>query len=192
MKIGSFLIMAATASFIAGSLGGCSGAKRAFGMEKITPDEFTIVTKAPLVLPPDYSLRPPRPGAPNPSFVEPERKAEYALFGNEGLSENPQGYTGGEMTLLDTAGASSATSDIRQVLNSETASLVEKDETIAEKILFWQQPAEEAANVIDPKKEAERLKDAKTPADAGDGQKTGSKTAQAPKEKKKSWFGGIF
>lgn len=192
MKTGSFLIMAAAAAFAAAFLGGCAGAKRAFGMEKIAPDEFTVVTKAPLVLPPDYSLRPPRPGAPNPTFVEPEINAENALFGSEGLSENAQGYTGGEMTLLDTAGGSKANSGIRQVINSETASLVDKDKSLAEKILFWQKPAEEEANVIDPKKESERLKGAKTPADAGAGQKAEAKKAEAPKEKKKSWFGGIF
>lgn len=195
MKTGSFLIMATAAALAAAALSGCSGAKRAFGMEKIAPDEFTVVTKAPLVLPPDYSLRPPRPGAPNPTYVEPEVNAENALFGREGLSDNAQGYTGGEMTLLDTAGGSAVNSDIRKVLNSETASLVDKDESITEKILFWQKPAEEETNVIDAKKEAERLKGAKTTGGAtadGAEDKAEAKKADAPKEKKKSWLGGIF
>lgn len=191
MKMNNFLIFAAAAGVAAASLGGCAGAKRAFGMEKVAPDEFTVVTKAPLVLPPDYSLRPPQPGAPSPSYAEPNANAEYALFGREGLSDNAQGYTGGEMTLLETTGGSAVNSDIRKVLNSETASLVDKDETIAEKILFWQAPAEEDADVIDAKKEAERLKGAKPAGDAGAQEKAKAKE-NASKEKKKSWLGGIF
>ena len=31
------------------------------------PDEFAIGKQAPLVIPPDYALAPPRPGAPRPS-----------------------------------------------------------------------------------------------------------------------------
>ena len=41
---------------------GCHTASRALGMTKVTPDEFRVVTKAPLTLPPDFSLRPPAPG----------------------------------------------------------------------------------------------------------------------------------
>ena len=33
---------------------------------KNPPDEFAITTKAPLVVPPDYALRPPKPGESRP------------------------------------------------------------------------------------------------------------------------------
>jgi len=42
-------------------LAGCNSTRSALGMTKVTPDEFRVVTKAPLVVPPDYSLRPPAP-----------------------------------------------------------------------------------------------------------------------------------
>ncbi len=187
MKFGKWVLTAAAMSLAAGSLGGCAGAKRAFGMAKVTPDEFTVVTKPPLVLPPDYSLRPPRPGAPNPSQLEPGTNAELALFGNEGMSENAMGYTSGEASLLETTGGSGADPKIRQVLNAETASLIEKDTTIADAILFWQEPAEEKADVIDPVKEAERL----------NGGKSADASSEAPKPPaaapgKKGWFDGLF
>ena len=47
-------------------LAGCSGDKltRTFGLTRDAPDEYTVTTRAPLSMPPDYNLRPPRPGAP--------------------------------------------------------------------------------------------------------------------------------
>ena len=45
-------------------LAGCEGIRDQLGFNKKAPDEFTVVKKAPLVLPPDFSLRPPAPGAP--------------------------------------------------------------------------------------------------------------------------------
>ena len=35
----------------------------AAGLTKKSPDEFAVTTKAPLVIPPDFNLRPPMPGA---------------------------------------------------------------------------------------------------------------------------------
>lgn len=194
MRMRYSALVAVAGCVAAGGLSGCTGAKRAFGMEKVTPDEFTVVTKAPLVLPPDYSLRPPQPGAPSPTYIEPVASAENALFGKDGLSENAQGYTGGEVGLLETTGGSGANPDIRKVLNAETASLIEKDSSIAETILFWQQPSGETAAVVDAAREAERLKGdkaggepaAKTEQSAEEPRKT------AAKVKKKGWLDGLF
>ena len=36
-------------------------------MGKRSPDEFAVVRRAPLILPPDYGLRPPRPGETGPA-----------------------------------------------------------------------------------------------------------------------------
>jgi hypothetical protein len=180
-------LIVAAIGLAAGSLGGCAGAKRAFGMAKVAPDEFTVVTKPPLVMPPDYSLRPPRPGAPNPSLIEPAANAEIALFGREGMSENAMGYTNGEASLLETTGGAGADPNIRKVLNAETASLIEKDNSIADKILFWQEASKEKSEVIDPVKEAERLKGGKPAAESDE---TSKKPAAKPK--KKGWFDGLF
>ncbi len=40
-------------------LGGCSSIGNALGFSKRPPDEFEVLAKAPLVVPPDYNLRPP-------------------------------------------------------------------------------------------------------------------------------------
>ncbi|MEL0015072.1 MAG: DUF3035 domain-containing protein, partial [Rhodospirillales bacterium] len=41
---------------------GCGSVKDELGLEKKAPDEFTVVRNAPLSLPPNYNLRPPKPG----------------------------------------------------------------------------------------------------------------------------------
>lgn len=45
------------------------------------PDEFAIGKQAPLVIPPDYALTPPRPGAPRPIAADSQQQALEALFG---------------------------------------------------------------------------------------------------------------
>ena len=47
-------------------LSGCEKAKQALGQTKEAPDEFAVFQRAPLSLPPDYALKPPRPGSERP------------------------------------------------------------------------------------------------------------------------------
>jgi hypothetical protein len=65
-------------------LGGCSRGtvQDALGMSKRSPDEFAVVRRAPLIVPPDYDLRPPDPGAPRPNIGTTSDQARGALTGN--------------------------------------------------------------------------------------------------------------
>ncbi|WP_338467106.1 DUF3035 domain-containing protein [Novosphingobium sp. ZN18A2] len=45
------------------------------------PDEFAVQRQAPLVVPPDFALSPPSPGAPRPQDAESSKQALEALFG---------------------------------------------------------------------------------------------------------------
>jgi hypothetical protein len=47
-------------------LPGCTELKRSIGLEKTSPDEFAVESRAPLEMPPDFELRPPQPGATRP------------------------------------------------------------------------------------------------------------------------------
>lgn len=59
----------------------CEGVKEELGLTKRPPDEFAVVaSKAPLVVPPDFTLRPPRPGAPRPQEQQPAESARSALI----------------------------------------------------------------------------------------------------------------
>ena len=57
------LVLVASAVF---ALTACEGVKKQFGLTKQSPDEFRVVARAPLSLPPDFTLRPPEPGAVRP------------------------------------------------------------------------------------------------------------------------------
>lgn len=65
----------------AGLLAGCSDARQAMGLGKRAPDEFTVVKRAPLSLPPEYALRPPEPGAPRPQEPSPTAQARQQVLG---------------------------------------------------------------------------------------------------------------
>jgi Protein of unknown function (DUF3035) len=45
------------------------------------PDEFAVQRQAPLVVPPDFALVPPAPGAPRPNDQGTAAQAQNALFG---------------------------------------------------------------------------------------------------------------
>ena len=45
------------------------------------PDEFAVQRQAPLVVPPDFALGPPAPGAPRPTDQGTAAQAQNALFG---------------------------------------------------------------------------------------------------------------
>ncbi|MBM3516594.1 MAG: DUF3035 domain-containing protein, partial [Alphaproteobacteria bacterium] len=68
-------VLAVIGLFAAAFLGGCEQSREALGLTKRQPDEFTVVSRAPLVVPPDANLRPPLPGAPRPQEARPSAQA---------------------------------------------------------------------------------------------------------------------
>ena len=111
--------------------GGGSSIKDTLGYGKSAPDEFDVITKAPLVMPPDFSLRPPQPGVASPreKMFEPSLVAQRALNGEaenaepsaDGAADNA---SAGEEVLLAKTGGADANPQIRQVVNNEMRSLV--------------------------------------------------------------------
>jgi hypothetical protein len=61
------------------SLSACTNFKRAVGMEQTSPDEFAVESRAPLTMPPDFDLRPPKPGAARPQETSTAQKARDAI-----------------------------------------------------------------------------------------------------------------
>jgi hypothetical protein len=126
-------VIVATALIGAIGLAGCTSTRKALGMTKVVPDEFRVVSKAPLVVPPDYSLRPPAPGEPRPQELQPESAARSALLGRREAAER----TPGEQLLVTKAGADKADPLIRFVVDDETGDIAHKDKSFADKIMFW-------------------------------------------------------
>ncbi|TNE62253.1 MAG: DUF3035 domain-containing protein [Alphaproteobacteria bacterium] len=61
-------------------LAACVSVAACGGNGKIVPDEFQVVDRAPLVVPPEAELSPPRPGQPRAQEIDPGRQAFEALF----------------------------------------------------------------------------------------------------------------
>ena len=148
------------------SLSACGGqVRQALGMTKHSPDEFLTVAHAPLTLPPDYSLQPPQPGAPRPQEGTASEQAQTALYANNGGTaptsydeQTDSAQSGGEVALLQNAGAAGVDPGIRAQIDSETAAQVERDQTLIERLVFWHTP-EPYGTVVDPVAEAKRLQE---------------------------------
>ena len=145
------------------ALGGCSNAKKTLGLEKTAPDEFNVVARAPLSLPPEYSLRPPKPGALRPQDQTPTQQARQTVFRGGGeqqaLLSTPRGsQSAGELALLKQAGAIGASPSIRQQVNQESQAQIEADRSFVDSVLFWRTP-EQPGTVIDAQKESQRLRE---------------------------------
>jgi len=60
-------------------LAACGSGGGVLGRER--PDEFAVQRQTPLVVPPDFALTPPQPGAPRPAEGTAAQQALDALFG---------------------------------------------------------------------------------------------------------------
>src|SRR5271170_5688822 len=102
-------------------LSGCgSDLSRTFGFTRDAPDEFSVTTRAPLSMPPDYTLRPPRPGATRPQEMTATRAAEADLVPQAALApaSSPGSTSPGEQALVAAAGTP-APADIRRQISAD-------------------------------------------------------------------------
>ena len=154
---GRFGLVAALALGITG----CEGIKQQFGLSKSAPDEFSVVTRAPLSIPPDFGLRPPDPGAARPQESSAVERAQAALIGARGDPESSDKTiqrSRGEAALLNQAGTEIAKSNIRRVINEENAVLADAEDSLVERLIFWRSPSQRG-DVVDAQKESQRLKE---------------------------------
>ncbi|MCB1971045.1 MAG: DUF3035 domain-containing protein [Geminicoccaceae bacterium] len=151
------LACASTLALIA--LAACSGTvQEKLGINQRAPDEFQVIRRAPLELPPDYHLRPPGQ-VEGTSKTTPAEAARAIVTGSR--EPLPETATPGEQALLD-ATRVQADPDIRTKLLEENTELTQVDESQFLFMLNWQRENMAYADaVIDPDKEAARLLDEK-------------------------------
>lgn len=106
-----------------------------------TPDEFRVVTKPPLSIPPNYSLRPPAPGTTIPAEVEAATTGSTAAFGTS-LGQNA---SASERALVAAAGANAVSPSIRAQVDWEETKAIRKPPSLADRILFWRKSNPEDA-----------------------------------------------
>jgi hypothetical protein len=166
---------------------GCDDVRRTLGIDKSPPDEFTVVSRAPLSLPPDFALRPPQPGAPRPQEQTQYNRARDAVIGRPGqapadgqaaapvatpagrqarsarnaapqpAAQQPAVASPGEAAILARSGAAQADPTIRDTVNRESGQPVEGDETLLERLLYGHS---NTGPLVDPDRESQRLREA--------------------------------
>lgn len=117
----AFVRMAGLAVPAALVLSACGGGGGVFNRD--APDEFAISRAAPLVVPPDYNLTPPKPGAPRPLSADSQNQAMEALFG-PGVRVPPKSPS--EQQLLDKAGADKSDPTVRSTVGDTSTNVVNK------------------------------------------------------------------
>ena len=135
MRVLRFSILGASLA----ALAACSSLREEAGLTKQSPDEFAVTTKAPLIIPPDFNLRPPSPGAAPLNQIDPTSSAEVAMFNTEDptiVAAQMQGnYSPGEKLLLAHAGVQNTDPTIRAQLQSDQKNMQGADASFTDRIL---------------------------------------------------------
>lgn len=101
------------------ALSSCGRSQGAFA-GRSGPDELAVARAAPLVVPPDFALRPPAPGAPRPLEADSSTLALQAMFGG------PAPRSDAEQGTLDQAGLARADTGIRSNAGDAGTTVVDK------------------------------------------------------------------
>ena len=117
MRIVKLGVAAAAATLL---LAGC-GTGGVLGRDR--PDEFAVARNAPLVVPPDFALTPPRPGEAAPTTADSRTQAIEALFGG------PSPRSAAETQVLQQADEERAVIGARSMVGDPGTTVVDKGAT---------------------------------------------------------------
>jgi hypothetical protein len=145
------------------------------GLDKSAPDEFRVVSRPPLSVPPQFNLRPPGDTSSVAPNMAPAHVKAQSLILNDGEGNTyelpapnadtavvPVIVTGqqpantAESQFLKNAGADVADSSVRRTLEEEkiTRQLEKEESSWWDSISMW----EKKEPIVDAKKESERIK----------------------------------
>jgi len=188
-----------TLALLVMGLSGCSDTRKALGIDKAPPDEFSVVAGAPLTMPPDFNLRPPRSPSDKPPsdtaaqtgrqtvFRAADAKGSAKATGTPLIGANGAPISAGEQALIAKAGAGGADPSIRQQVDKDTAQLnADNSGGFVDSLLFWREPPP-PGEAVDASREAQRLRENAAlgkPASVGD-------TPQIQRTQR-AWLEGIF
>ena len=120
-------------------MAGCQSLRDAAGLTKQSPDEFAVVTKAPLIIPPDFNLHPPSPGAAPLNQQDPTTAAQASLFNNsdpQSVAANLSGnFSPAERMLLANAGVQNVDPAIRTELRADQGNMQGADPAFTTTVL---------------------------------------------------------
>jgi hypothetical protein len=194
-------VRSAVLAALALSLIGCESIREAAGINKEPPDEFAVVTKSPLVVPPEFSLRPPKPGASPTNQTSPTGAAQSALFGDDPVAAAaalPGSFSAEERVLLANSGGANADHAIRKQIASDAKSMEATDDSFTDELLF-RSPQPDKGKPVNADAEAQRVQNAKANGQSvsdPNSSKTPSQTkpndSATIQKDSGGWFDGIF
>jgi len=155
-----FLLLTAMAAATI-SISACESTKKQFDFSKKAPDEFAVVRRAPLEMPPDFSVQAPRPGAPRPQELSATDMAREAVLGEAAIKKTAKdnNVSQGEAVLLQKTGGANASPAIRDEVDKETAEIADEEMPGIDHLKkMVGQKVEEPASVVDPVGEVNRIK----------------------------------
>ena len=120
------------------TLSGCIGSRS-------RPDEFAVARERPLVVPPDYALVPPQPGAAVIQQQTVQGQALDALFGG------PAQRSAGENATLNAAGRASSDPGIRSDVADPNTTIVDKGATTRDIVAAPEGDGQDARATTTPK-----------------------------------------
>ena len=135
MRIHPILLAGSAALALAGCASGGP-----FGRQG--PDEFRVTRGAPLVVPPDFALTPPRPGEPDQGLQDPRAQALQALFGG------PQARSAVENSMLRVAHAERAALGARSVAGDPRTTVVSRGTLVQTMLQLPQGDGQEASVTV--------------------------------------------
>ncbi|MFT8243393.1 DUF3035 domain-containing protein [Roseomonas sp. BN140053] len=162
---------------------------RTLGFTRDAPDEFQVVTRAPLSMPPALGNLPvPRPGAVRPQELTSREQAESTLVPGailgSGRTIRP---TGGESALVAQAGGGRPAPDsIRRQVDEESLRLDQPSRSLVDRLQFWQS-APPPGVALDPQRESQRLRE-----NAALGRPPGEGETAVIQRRQRGLFEGLF
>jgi hypothetical protein len=150
---------------------GRGSVQNALGMGKRSPDEFAVVSRAPLILPPDYGLRPPQPGESRPGVDTPSEQARARLVGQAtapadrvdqevlaaAFDDASPTESAGERALVSHTTTAPSDPDIRRKIAEENMRLAQVEQELFTRLVMWRDP-QGLGTTIDPAAESRRLR----------------------------------
>ncbi len=175
-------LLLATCSLLALTACGGSSVKETLGIGARAPDEFKVVARPPLSVPPQFNLRPPSTNAASPTLIPADKQAKSIITGSK-ITINDEGISNVDtaVTPVDSSPLPSASSDKKKKnapaesefmknIGVDKADPKVRDELIQQKIeaqekkeesSWWgnvTNVTEKKDTLVDAKKEAQRIK----------------------------------
>ena len=141
------------------ALTGCArgSVQDALGMGKQAPDEFSVAARQPLIIPPDFDLRPPTPGEGQPAAGTTGDQARATLLGQSAAPAAirpavaaPGAESPGQQALLTEAGAGKSDPNVRRQIAEENQSLAQIEDALFTRVMKWREPSTLGATVDAP------------------------------------------